>query len=340
MITIVELAKLAGVSDATVSMVLSGKDRGRVGARRRQQILDLALKHGYRSNPAARALATGRTNRIGLCISGTITSHALIGEFSLHVRLDLFAESLQRAGYAIEIIQADPQRSPETLSRDLAQRAVDGLVFINWPPDILEKPLFSLQERGIPFVASGTALNGEGFAWTEVNEPAAFAAAVQRLAGEGRTRIALVDTVVGTKTAGVDPAFKAAMRRYAGRPAREAVIVQPTPLNYETAQQATRDLFRRQPGMQGLVLTDNFLAQGILNAVQAEGRRPGADVRVIGHGDTVFADQCRPRLSHYGLRIEEQVRLGTDALLAQIQGKPGYQPLHVMLPPEYIARET
>jgi hypothetical protein len=110
--------------------------------------------------------------------------------------------------------------------------------------------------------------------------------------------------------------------------------------DHETAQQATHEVLRRQPDVQGIVLTDNFLTQAILNALQAEGRRPGADVRVIGHGDAVFADQCRPRLSHYGLRLEEQVRLGTDALLEQIQGSPGYQPLHALLPPDYIARET
>ena len=340
MITIVELAKLAGVSDATVSMVLSGKDRGRVSARRRQQILDLARKHSYRSNPAARALATGRTNRIGLCIAGTITSHALIGEFSLHVRLDLFAERLQRAGYAIEIIQVDPQHPPEALSGDLAQRAVDGLVFLNWPPQLLEKPLFSLKEHGIPAVASGTTFKDTGFAWTDVDEPAIFEAAVRQLTREGRTRIALVDTVFGPPAPGIKRSFKAAMRRYAQCPAREVLIIQPAHPNYETAQQATREVLRRQPDVQSIVLTDNFLAQAILNTLQAEGRRPGADVRVIGHGDTVFADQCRPKLSHYGLRLEEQVRLGTDALLEQIQGNPGYQPLHAMLLPEYIARET
>jgi DNA-binding LacI/PurR family transcriptional regulator len=59
MITIVELAKLAGVSDATVSLVLAGKDKGRVSASRRQQILDLAHKHGYRPNQAARGPRRG-----------------------------------------------------------------------------------------------------------------------------------------------------------------------------------------------------------------------------------------------------------------------------------------
>ena len=162
MITIVELAKLAGVSDATVSLVLAGKDQGRVSAGRRQQILDLARKHGYRPNPVARALVQGRTSRIGLCLTGTLTSHAIIGEFSLHERLSLFAEAIQQAGYALELIQVDLAQPLEELTRGLRQRAVDGIVFLDWPAHLLEKPLFSLREQGVPAVASGTSFADPG----------------------------------------------------------------------------------------------------------------------------------------------------------------------------------
>lgn len=340
MITIIELARLAGVSDATVSLVLSGKDRGRVSASRRKQILDLARRHGYRSNPAARALAKGRTNRIGLCIAGTIASHAIIGEFSLHVRLGLFAERLQTAGYSIEIVQADPRESPEVLSRTVSHRSVDGLVFLNWPAQLVERPLFSLKERSVPAVASGTPLDDAGMTWTDVDEPAAFEDAVRRLTVEGRTRIALIDAAVGITLPCVERAFKAAMKRHAGRSGREAPAFRALPANYETACQAMNDALQRCPGLEGVILTDNFLAQGILNVLQANGRKPGADVRVVGFGDTIFADQCRPRLSHYSLQIEEQVRFGAEALLEQIQSGSAYTPRHAMLPPEYVARET
>jgi DNA-binding LacI/PurR family transcriptional regulator len=340
MITIIELARLASVSSTTVSMVLNGQDRGRVSAERRKQILDLARKHGYRLNPAARALAKGQTNRIGLCIAGAITSHAIVGEFSLYVRLGLFADRLQSAGYAVEIIQANPEQPPEALSRSLAQRTVDGLVFLNWPPDVLEKPLFSLKEREIPAVVSGTALEDASFTWTDVDEPAAFDTAVRRLAGEGRTRIALIDTGVRETAPEIERSFKAAMRRHAGCLARDILVVGAVPANYETAHQAASDVLRQRPDIQAVVLTDNFLAQAVLNAFQVNGRHPGADVRVIGFGDTVLADQCRPRLSHHSLMIEEQVHFGTDALLEQIQRGPVYQPRHAMFSPEYVARET
>ena len=338
MITILELAKLAGVSDATVSMVLTGK--GRVSSARRKQILELAREHGYRTNPAARALAQGRTNRIGLCIAGTITRHAMIGEFSFHARLDLFAEGIQSAGYAIEIIQADPAQAPEELSRNLREHAVDGLIFLNWPRDLLERPLLSLRERGLPAVASGTAFADGGFTWTDVDASASMEDAVLRLSREGRLRLALIDTVIGARAVWVEPSFKRAMHRSAGISSEDALLVRPVSADYEGVRDATLAVLKSQPDIQGIILPDNFLAPAVLNALRVEGRRPGDDVRVIGYGDTVFADQCRPKLSHYSLRLEEQVRFGLSALLEQIQGGSVYQPRHAYLAPEYIARET
>ena len=313
--TIVDLARLAGVSDATVSMVLNGKDRGRVSAARREQILALARQHGYRRNPAARALATGRTGRIGLCVSGSVSSHALIGEFSLYVRLGLFAEGIHASGRSIEIIQIDTRLTPAAVSRELERRAVDGLVFLDWPRERLKKPLKAIRERGIPAVASGTVLNEPGCTWTHVDEPAIAADAVRRMVAEGRTRIAMLDTVIGPVSADMEEAFRAAVSRASGMPSGGVLVLRPRRPDYEGVQDAVHDLLAREPGLQGLLLTDNFLAQGVLNALRTAGRRPGLDVRVLGYGDTVFADHCSPKLSHYALRLDEQARLGLDALL-------------------------
>lgn len=340
MITIVELAKLAGVSDATVSLVLAGKAQGRVGEARRQQILALAEEHGYRVNPAARALAQGRSNRIGLCLAGTLTSHAIIGEFSLHERLGLFAEGIQQAGYSLEIIQTDPKQSPADLSLDLRRRAVDGLVFLDWPADLLQKPLRALCQQGVPAVASGTTVALPGSTWTDDDSRAVFEQVVQQLQAEGRRQIALVDTVITVMEAEFGGYFKAAMRRWAQVPARECIILQPQPCEYQSLYDATLKLLKSKPELQALFIPDNYLAQAVLNAAQAAGRQPGADLRVIGYGDTVFADQCHPRLSHYSRRIEEQVRFGLEALLEQIEHPDTYEPRHANLVPEYVPRQT
>ena len=73
---------------------------------------------------------------------------------------------------------------------------------------------------------------------------------------------------------------------------------------------------------------------------EAIGRRPGVDLRVIGHGDTVFGEQCHPRLSHYSRRIEQQVRSGLEALLEQTEAPETYQPRRLNLTPAYLERDT
>ena len=340
MITIVELARLAGVSDATVSLVLAGKDKGRVSATRRQQILDLAHKHGYRPNQAARALVQGRTNRIGLCLTGTLTGHAIIGEFSLHERLSLFAEAIQQAGYALELIQVSLAQPLEELARDLRQRPVDGIAFLNWPADLLEKPLFSLREHGVPAVASGTPFTDRGVTWTDADSDAAFDLAVQQLHEEGRGCLAVVDSVVSVVPNAFRHQFARAMSRWYGTPPDDCLITTPAEYSFRGVYRATAEVLRARPEVDALILPDNYLAQAVLNGVESVGRTPGADLRVIGYGDTVFADQCHPRLSHYTRRIGEQVHFGLEALLEQIDAPDSYQPRHLNLRPDYLERET
>jgi len=339
-ITIVELARLAGVSDATVSLVLAGKDKGRVSPARRQQVLDLARKHGYRPNPAARALVQGRSNRIGLCLTGTLTSHAIIGEFSLHDRLSLFAEAIQQAGYALEIIQADLEQPLEELTRDLRRRPVDGVIFLNWPADLLGKPIFSLREHGMPAVASGTSFTDPGITWTDADSEAAFDLAVQQLRDGGRRHVVVVDTVVSVIPEELRGCFARAMSRWYGASPGDCLIVTPAEYSFRGVHRATADLLRARPELDALILPDNYLAQAVLNAIEAAGRAPGADIRVIGYGDTVFADQCHPRLSHYTRRIDEQVRFGLEALLEQVGAPETYQPRHLSITPRYAEGET
>jgi LacI family transcriptional regulator len=340
MVTIVELAKLAGVSVATVSLVLRGNDKGRVSAARRQQILDLARKHDYRPNQAARALVQGRSNRIGLCLTGTLTSHAIIGEFSLYDRLGLFAEAIQQAGYALEFIQANLAQPLEQLTRDLRSRPVDGIVFLDWPPDLLEKALFSLREHGIPVVVSGTRFADPGITWTETDSEAVFSLAAQRLGDEGRSQLVVVDTLVSVGPNAFRSHFAEAMARWYGPGAEGCQIVAPAEISFRGVYRATQDLLRARPEVDALLLPDNYLAQAVLDAVESVGRAPGDDVRVLGYGDTIFADQCHPRLSHYTRRIDEQVRFGLEALLEQINSPDTYQPRHLNVTPEYLQRET
>ena len=158
-ITLQEMAPLAGVSAATVSLVLNRKDKGRVGAARREQILEIARKHGYRPNISARGLVKGRHYRIGICWGGFLIPEAVPGQTIRYETLAFFARGFHSAGYAIELDEMDMKRPIDEISRELSENAVDGLILVGWPSELAGKTLFHLKVRRMPALASGIGLN-------------------------------------------------------------------------------------------------------------------------------------------------------------------------------------
>src|SRR5882757_1521419 len=102
----VDVARLAGVSQKTVSRVFN--DEPYVSAEVRQRVLDAAEKLGYRLNNAARALASGRTRSIGVVTLGT----ALYGPASLLVGIE---RAVRDSGYALRVVstlEGEPAATP------------------------------------------------------------------------------------------------------------------------------------------------------------------------------------------------------------------------------------
>ena len=338
-ITIQELSRLAGVSTATVSMVLANKHHGRVGEARRKQILALVEKHGYRVNPAARGLAQGRAYRIAICVEGPLSSHAIIGGYSLYERLALFSRGIQSAGYAMELVEVNLALPPAEISRDLARRAVDGFVFLTWQPKLAAKLLFSLREKEIPAVASGTTLEDDSVTWTDVDRYDAFEKATALLISEGHREIVLLDIDPGWHSQVKIKAFLRTMADLLGKDSRKAVF-RVERADFESALHITEHALADRPETSALLLTDNFYAEAVFHVLRQAGKEPGKDCRIIGFGDTTLADRISPKLSHYSLQIAEQVELGLASLLQEIQNPSSWTPQQTKLPAKYIQRET
>jgi DNA-binding LacI/PurR family transcriptional regulator len=117
----VDVARLAGVSQKTVSRVLN--DEPYVSADVRRRVLDAAEALGYRRNQAARALASGRTRSIGVVTLGT----ALYGPASLLVGIE---RAVREVGYTLRVadtIEGDPGGIAGALA-SLLDQGVDGVV--------------------------------------------------------------------------------------------------------------------------------------------------------------------------------------------------------------------
>lgn len=70
MASIREVARVAGVSPSTVSEVLNNSSRARIGADAQERVRRVAIELDYRPNSLARSLSSGRTQTVGLLVSG------------------------------------------------------------------------------------------------------------------------------------------------------------------------------------------------------------------------------------------------------------------------------
>lgn len=129
----VDVARLAGVSQKTVSRVLNNEPYVSVEVRRR--VLSAADHLGYRLNNAARALASGRTRSIGVVSLGT----ALFGPASLLIGVE---RAVRNAGYALRVVntmEGDASGIAGAVE-SLLEQGVDGIV-ISEPIDEQTEPV-------------------------------------------------------------------------------------------------------------------------------------------------------------------------------------------------------
>src|SRR3954447_9565558 len=139
-----DVAVVAGVSHMTVSRVLN--DPGSVKAENRDRVQAAMESLGYRPNSVARALATGRTRRIGVLALAT----ALYGPTSTLLSIETAARV---AGYHLDVVRlrSVTRSSIAEAAEGLQGRGVDGIIGITphtWAPGALQSAI-----SGLPLVA-------------------------------------------------------------------------------------------------------------------------------------------------------------------------------------------
>jgi LacI family transcriptional regulator len=184
--SIAELANRLNLSKGTVSRILNHKGEA-FAPETRKRVFALADEIGYRPNPVARALATGRTGCMGLWVYDLLTSH------HAHVAHQMEAQ-LERCGYQVFItLYGKSQENPRDNTPAAFPVVADGIIAHevsgeNWPA------LFGHLEGRIPIVATGAWAAQETVDYVGVDLFPASRAAIQHFVTLGRKRIAYVTT--------------------------------------------------------------------------------------------------------------------------------------------------
>jgi DNA-binding LacI/PurR family transcriptional regulator len=301
--TSTDVARRAGVSQSTVSLVFSGKGRGRVSEATQEHVRRCARELGYRPNVAAQALRLGTSRAVALLvpdITNPFFSRVLRGA----------QRAAQDAGYTVALVDTGNDRRWEAQSFEaLRAGPVDGyLLFEVSAPEALgpgeNVVLMETEAPGRPSVR----FDAEGGA----------AAAFEHLLELGHRRI-------GHLAAGFDaPTFhlrEAARRRVLGDagvdPRAQPRAV--TPIDIDAASQAAGPLLDEQPT--AVFCDDDVIAAGLYLAARERGLRIPADLSVVGFDDMDFARVLEPPLTTVALDAEQLGAKGFELLEARMAGR-------------------
>ncbi|CAM5568700.1 LacI family transcriptional regulator [Streptomyces spiroverticillatus] len=321
-----DVARAAGVSQATVSLVLGDKWQGRVSPRTAALVRDAADDLGYRPNQAARSLRLGRTRTALLVVP------ALTNEFFARVYTGAAATAAEQ-GFGVVLYPSPDGTGPARDPFASARTALDGVI----ASSMATHALGALRTAGLPLVmldSDPTDTDRTNAAAAHVNLAIAdgIHQVARHLLDHGHRRFLHLASAVDTWTFHVRArTLTAALPPGTTlRTVHSALDVHSARAAVETAL-TTTDTDRPT----AVVCDDDILAAGACKALRRLGLRIPDDISVTGFDDLALATAVEPELTTVRLPAEQVGQRGMAALLAVLEGRT---PDSTELPVELVAR--
>jgi DNA-binding LacI/PurR family transcriptional regulator len=330
-VTIRDVAREAGVSVATASRVLNGKDL--VKADTRDRILSVMADLGFSPSPAARRLSLGRTLTIGVVVSFLTRPQA--AERLRGVDAVLADSEFDLVIYNVESVQ---KRDHYLGTLSHAQRA-DGLLVMSLPPSAEASAALAGAPVPVVFIDVHTP-SVERLPRVVGDDVAGGAMAARHLLELGHSSVAFIGDAVSdpfgfTSSRDRERGFREELAR-AGVGVPERWIGHGAHGRYEA-----RDLARRMLGHENrptaIFTASDTQALGVIAAAREVGLHVPDDLSVVGYDDIEAADYVG--LTTVRQQLFESGRRGAEILLAEIDHRADDPPI-ARLEPQLMVRVT
>lgn len=327
----IDVAKRANVSAATVSYVLSGREElvRRVGNDTRQRITTAVAELGYLQNGIARQLRLQQTHRICVLLPQ-------IGvPFVDNIARDVEA-AVQRRGYSSIVVVGRTYDMCRQLVLEVASGLADGLVadVEQFNHDELIELFKPLQKAGKPVLILHPTIAAGPFSTVRQNRLPAFQNMVEHLIATGRTRFAYIRHNQSDDAHRSDALLALLKKRGLPSPAMLGGAE-----TRDTAVQAALSLMGGDRAPDALLVQSDFSAVAVIQALHRRGIGVPQDVAVVGSGDAEEGRFCFPRLTTIGPQ-RPSLQAAVDHLLDEIQGKTEGPAQIFEIPWSLIGRES
>ncbi len=324
-----DVAKVAGVSGATVSALINGTSN--VSSELSQRIEAAIGAIGYERNGIARSLKTGATRTIGLTVAD------IRNPFFTDV-VATIQRVLNSAGYAVMLCSNDEDTAKQDEQiKLLLDRMVDGLIVAPAGEDEIMKRLVKSTRK--PVVLIDRICDGLDIDAVILDNAGAIFDATTYLLGLGHRRIAYVSGPPGTSTgrdrlAGYRRALEAADIAYAPDLMCEG--------HYREADgyRAAMQLLTLPNRPTALVSANNLMVIGAMRAIRDMGLSCPADISVASMDDFPWADVFSPRLTTVAQPVEAIGEQAARLLLERMQGRAPPEARRLVLHGRLMVRDS
>jgi DNA-binding LacI/PurR family transcriptional regulator len=312
--TLEDVAKVAGVSRATVSRVVRKVD----GVK--PEIVEVVTKAiqetGFKANLAARALAGGSTQTIGVVFRenfGDLFRNAFWGEV-----LQGIYEVFSPINYQLTFLVND-EAHMDAVESYLFNGHVDGVLILSLDND--DKLLKSLVKQNIPVVSMGRPGRGIKISFVESDDHAGGYLAAEKLVSIGCKKIGLIsgreDLVSNqVRISGFEEALNEAQFDF------DRYVQISGGFTTEGAYEATKQLLHEHSDIDGLYVLSDLMGLGVMEALYELNIQVPQKVSLISHDNSPHSLVTSPKMTSIGFSSREYGNTGAGLLLDVIAGKP------------------
>jgi DNA-binding LacI/PurR family transcriptional regulator len=326
MATILDVAKVAGVSKSTVSRAFTNP--ATVHPKTLALINRTAKNLSYTPNALARAMITKKTENIGFIIHEEqfpVITNPFYGQI-----LETIVEQTGQRGYSLFISSARGQgSSPHEM---LLQKQVDGVILASTAhPDMLRRFL----DRGTPVVLVNYHTGKDdvcGFLSDDAGGVESAVAFLARNYCSGRTGRRDIGVIEGRFSAFIykrrHEAFLQAMEKQGLQvQSRYMAITKPA---IQDAYKTALELLRNRRSLAALLCTNDVIAAGAIKAAHALGLKVPGDIAITGYDNSDLCAACDPAITSVDANTQELGVNAVDCLFRQIGGEIPAEKVHTV----------
>ena len=329
-ITMDEIAKLAGVSKATVSRVLNDSECG-VGEQTRVRVKKIAEELGYSVEQTEKKKNVSFTRYIALILPDI--TNPFFADLAKSVE-----NSLRRKGYSLVLANTDFSEDNEAAQiRELMVKRLEGILLV--PSGIRAREEHDLPRRyQIPMVLMDRKLEGiSDIPGVYSNNEYASVISCEHLIRKGARDIVFISGPLNVSTS---------IERFEGYKAvlaQHSIPFRPEMCRHgsytvESGYNAVLELERSGVSYSAILAANDLMALGALKAVREFGYRVPEDVQIIGFDNIEFSQYCEPSLSTMQQPTFDMGAKAVELLTGIIEKRDPVQPERLI--PKLLMRKT